>query len=205
MISLAMSICTMGITAIKSSVTIMNKAIAMCRRISAWLRRCQHLQWVCQALATGFDKIAAYLVKVRDLAAFAKLPQARQLESLNLLAMSGNVDSFGKYGGMSAVNRLQQLQQAGILDTVCRKALIKEAVMDVCKSTCESLASALAEHFLEHAVDWVLDKIRPQILQIVRDKIIVLLSAKDLEWVDWKEFEKKFQEVMGPVFWEKLT
>lgn len=60
-ISYGISVITMGISAIMSSVKILNKALSLCRRLASKLRASTKLKSACNFLANKLDKIALYL------------------------------------------------------------------------------------------------------------------------------------------------
>lgn len=67
-ISYAISLATFGLSAIASSLKIMNKAINICRRMAKALKECERLRSVCSKLAVLFEKLGSYLSNVMHLA-----------------------------------------------------------------------------------------------------------------------------------------
>lgn len=67
-ISYAVSIASFGLSAIASSMKIMNKAIGICRKMAKWLKESKYCKWLCNKLANIFEKLAGYLTKVAYLA-----------------------------------------------------------------------------------------------------------------------------------------
>lgn len=197
-ISYGISVATMGISAIATSVKILNQAIKACKGLASLLRKSPYFQKVCQKMASTCERFVAILEKTKNLKAFSKMNKADQLEHLRQLELAGQLEKLKSLDGFANLMKLETLEKLGKLgDKMTKTQALKEAFKILGKETTKEVASSVAmEKIIMEGLERVLEDLKPKVYEMVKKTVDEKTNKDILRLINPDAVFKLTQEIL---------
>lgn len=203
-ISYGISIATMGISAIATSVRILNQAVKTVKGLANLLRASPYFKKVCEKMAGACERFAALLDKTKNLKAFGKMNKAEQLEHLHQLELAGELEKLKALGGLEKLSKLKDLEKLGKLrQGMTKTQAFKEAFKMLGKETTEGVASTVVtEKIVTESLERVLESLKPKVHEMVKKTIDEKLEKDNLKLMEPEATFKLTSEILVGTYGE---